>query len=103
MRVLTPEEFARMAERPSEKPGLLNQPTPGLPDFNENRYLDNNIHLVNLNGLIKLTQDLELRANLYFYNDYRQQESAIKRTFYTPGDSLVFEESIQGRENINYL
>ncbi len=103
MQVLTLDDFARMAERPSEKPGLVSLPTPGLPDFNENRYLDNNIHLLNLNGLIKLNNDLELRANMYFYNDFRQQESAYKRTLYTPGDSLVFEESIKSQENANYL
>lgn len=103
MQVLTLDDFARMAERPSEKPGLVSLPVPGLPDFNENRYLKNNIHLLNLNGLIKLNNDLELRANMYFYNDFRQQESAYKRTLYTPGDSLVFEESIKSRENINYL
>lgn len=103
MKVLTPDDFARMGERPSEKPGLVSLPTPGLPDFYENRYLDNNIHLINLNGLIKLNNDLELRANMYFYNDFRQQESAYKRSLYTPGDSLVFEESIKSRENTNHL
>jgi hypothetical protein len=103
MQVLTLDDFARMAERPSEKPGLVSLPVPGLPDFNENRYLDNNIHLLNLNGLIKLNNDLELRANMYFYNDFQQQESAYKRTLYTPGDSLVFEESIKSQENANYL
>lgn len=103
MQVLTLDDFARMAERPSEKPGLVSLPAPGLPDFNENRYLDNNIHLLNLNGLIKLNNDLELRANMYFFNDFRQQESAYKRTLYTPGDSLVFEESIKSQENANYL
>lgn len=55
---------------------------------NQKRYLDNQIHLANFNALLPLKKDLELRAIVYFVDDIRNNEIAIKQSYLLPDDTL---------------
>lgn len=56
--------------------------------INQKRYLDNQVQLASLNALIPLKKDLQLRAIVYFVDDIRNNEIAIKQLFLLPDDSL---------------
>lgn len=100
---LTLQDMRRSMDRPRENPGILGIQTIAPPDFNENRYLDNNIHLLNSNALLRLSNDFQLRANLYYINDSQRQQGLSYRTLYSPADTLFFAESIENRLHDNYL
>ncbi len=95
--MLTLESLRNRMEDNLTRPSLLSIPLLSPPGFNENRHLDNNLHLVNANALQRLTGDLQLRTNLYFIYDHQQQHGNARRTLYTPTDTLVFDETIQNQ------
>ncbi|MFW5793634.1 MAG: hypothetical protein ACOCWC_05070 [Bacteroidota bacterium] len=102
LRVLTSENFMdKISEGQSS--GLLSIPELSPPNFNEKRYLENNIHLLNANSLIKLDNDLQLRSNLYYIYDTQKQQGNTRRIMYTPSDTLVFNETVRNDINNNYL
>lgn len=94
---LTSEDMSRMAEMPTERPEYLSVCNSQLPDFNENRHLNNNIHMLNLNGLIKSGKDLQMRANVFYVNDYLQYESKSFRSIFLANDTLSLPESIRNK------
>ena len=100
---LTLQDVRRRGDRPRENPEMLGIQGLTPPDFNESRYLDNNIHLINSNALLRLSNDFQLRANLYYINDNQGQQGLSYRTLYSPTDTLFFFESIENRLNDNYL
>ncbi len=63
-----------------------------LPQLEQQRILDNNVHFFNVNGLTKLNNDMELSSNIYYLNDYQQQYAHEQRTMYLPNDTLMFTE-----------
>lgn len=73
------------------------------PSINENRYLDNNIHLVNANSLLRLPHELQLRTNVFYIYDFRQQQGSTMRTLYIPGDTLQFEDFVHNEIRKNAL
>lgn len=97
IRRLTTEENARISELPSEKTEYLSVYKSPSPEFEENRYLNNNIHLLNLNGLFKSGENLQIRANIFYINDYQQYESTTVRRIYLANDTLSFSENIRNR------
>jgi hypothetical protein len=94
---LTMENFRERLDNYTERPSLLDIPGLSPPGFNENRYLDNNIHLLNANTLTRLARELQLRTNLHFIYDNQLQQGDAKRTIYTPNDTLVFDERISNQ------
>ncbi|MBW6491904.1 MAG: carboxypeptidase-like regulatory domain-containing protein [Lentimicrobium sp.] len=94
---LTSEGIAKIADLPTEKPEYLSVYKSPSPDFEENRYLNNNIHLLNLNGLFKSGDNLQFRANLFYINDYQHYESTTYRRIYLANDTLSFSENIRNR------
>lgn len=86
------QDFLKSIGRPNENPEILSIQQTNPPEINQNRYLDNNIHLINLNGLQRLSRDFQLRANLYYINDYQQEKASMQRTLYNPSDTLTFTE-----------
>lgn len=100
---LTLQDMRRRADRPREIPELLSIQSLAPPDFNESRYLDNNIHLLNSNALLRLGNDFQFRANLYYINDSQRQQGLSHRTLFSPTDTLVFAESIENRLRDSYL
>jgi hypothetical protein len=61
--------------------------------INQKRYLDNQIHLGNFNALIPLKKDLLLRTIIYFVDDIRNNEIAIKQSYLLPDDTLRLYET----------
>ena len=92
--MLTIENLRDRLENNLTRPSPLGIPLLSPPGFNENRYLDNNLHLVNANALIRLDNDLQLRSNLHFIYDFQKQQGNTKRIIYTPVDTLRFDEQI---------
>ncbi len=103
LKVYTLQDLLRNAGRPNENPDILNIQAVSPLEIDQNRYLDNNIHLLNFNGLQRISRDFQLRANLYYINDNQQQQSALQRTLFTPTDTLEFTESINNSLHDNYL
>jgi hypothetical protein len=100
---LTMQDIRRQRDRPAQNPSLLDIQTLSPPDFAQNRYLDNNIHLLNTNALQRLGRDFQLRANLYYINDSQRQHGIVHRSLYTPTDTLQFSETLENRLHDNYL
>lgn len=100
---LTIQDYVQNSERPNENPRLLSVQSARTPGIKQNRYLDNKSHLFNFNGLLLLSNDFQLRFNLYYINDHQQQEASQQRSLYTPTDTLVFNENIHNNIHHNYL
>ncbi len=103
LNVLTFSEILENAERPAKYPEFLNIQSALRPDVPEEHYLDNNINLLNFNGLIRLNRDFQLRANIYYINDRQKEQATLFRTLYTSTDTLSFVENINNRLQGNYL
>ncbi len=103
LKVLTLQDLLRNADRPNPNPDMLGIQDVSPPQIEERRYLDNRVHLINLNGLQRISKDFQLRANLYYINDRQQQEASLKRTLYTPTDTLAFSEDFDNSRHENYL
>lgn len=100
---LTMDGIRDRMENNLSRPSVLGVPLLSPPGFNENRYLDNNLHLLNANALLRLPGELQLRTNLHYIYDLRQQQGNTRRTLYTPSDTLVFDEKIQNELRDNAL
>lgn len=103
LRVNTFQELIHKHDRPSEKPEIVDIQTANPPEIDEGRYLDNNIHLLNMNGLLRLNKDFQLRTNLYYINDFQQQKAGVAHTHYTPTDTISYTEDYDNRLYDNYL
>lgn len=68
--------------------------TPVVPS----RYwLNNNAHLISVNGLRKLSNDYELKLNASYSNDYQQHEGYTQTHIFTPTDTLQLTENTRNR------
>lgn len=100
---LTLQDLQRRANRPHENPEMLGIQGLAPPSLNERRFLDNNIHLINSNALLRLSNDFQLRINIYYVNDSQTQKGLTYRTLYSPADTLFFAEAIENRLHDSYL
>lgn len=82
--------------RPSESTLLL-VPQPQLPLNDPGRFLFNQSHLLNMNGLVKLTNGLTLRVNNHLFHDSRELNTITKSNIISPVDSFAFFESLTNR------
>jgi hypothetical protein len=80
------------------KPGSVGQ----YGAIDQPRYLDNKIHIGNLNALIPLKKDLELRAIVNYVDDIRENEIAVKKSFFLPDDSLFVLETHKRLQKIRH-
>lgn len=89
--------------QPSDKISLFN-----LSDIEQyagldtKRYLDNRIHLSNINVLIPLKKDLQLRATVFYVNDLRRNQSFEDRTYFLPADTLSLFQDFKRKQTNNY-
>jgi len=73
--------------------GLLSTGAAGVPSLPQSRYLFNKAGLVNLNNLYKFNHDLQLRANLsYLYDQRNQQYNKFSQT-YLSDQTISYAES----------
>jgi hypothetical protein len=103
LKVMTLQDLLQNINQPVEDPGILNIKTVNPLEIAQNRYLDNKIHLLNFNGLLRINRDFQLRTNLYYINDIQRQQASQHRSLYNLTNTLVFEENINNRFFNNYL
>jgi hypothetical protein len=103
LRVFTFKDLINIADRPPENPKMLSIHTVSPPDINEDRYLDNSIHLLNFNILHHLGNELQLRSNIFYINDFQKQEASRHSTLLSPSDTISFNESFDNCLNYDYL
>jgi hypothetical protein len=78
----------------NDKPsGLLSTGAAGVPSLPQSRYLFNKAGLINLNNLYKFNQDLQLRANLSYLYDQRDQQYSKFSETYLSGQTISYSES----------
>ncbi len=93
LKTLTIEDLLDWFERNDEKQDWLAIQQIETPNFAEQRWLDNNIHLISTNYLQKLKKDYELRLNVSYLNDYQQQNGFTNTQFYTVNDTISLFEN----------
>ncbi len=77
----------------NDKPGtVLSTGTAGDPDLPRNRYLFNQAGILNMNNLVHLKKDVQLRANFYYLHDIQLQDYQKQTTVYLPGDTVRYSE-----------
>jgi hypothetical protein len=103
LQMKTLDEFAKYVDRPAGNTNLLHIQKPIPPEIEKNRYLDNNIHLLNFNGIQRINRDFQLRTNLFYVNDIQKQTASQFRTQYIPTDTLYFFENLATRLHDHYL
>ena len=101
--IKTLEDIVIGANRPIPNPSLLEIQLVSQPPIEPERYLDNEIHFLNFNNLVKLNQDLELRANLFYVYDFKKSEAGIKHAIFYPTDTIRFAEVFNNNTIDNYL
>ncbi|GGH07044.1 TonB-dependent receptor [Pedobacter zeae] len=72
---------------------LLSTGAAGVPSLPQSRYLFNKAGLLNLNNLYKFNQDLQLRANLSYLYDHRNQQYNKFSQTYLSGQTISYSES----------
>ncbi|MDR0969175.1 MAG: carboxypeptidase-like regulatory domain-containing protein [Lentimicrobiaceae bacterium] len=77
---------------------------PNPPSINKQRYLFNNTHAVSSSVLHALKNDVQLIANVVYYNDIQKKESYSRSSYYLSSDSsLVLEESLNSKTRTNHV
>ncbi len=76
---------------------ILTLGTAGDPDLPRNRYLFNQSALLNLNNLIHLKKDVQLKVNLYELHDVQRQYYQKQTAIYLPEDTVRYSESQQNK------
>ncbi|PKP53375.1 MAG: hypothetical protein CVT92_04335 [Bacteroidetes bacterium HGW-Bacteroidetes-1] len=94
----------RKSMQPNDMPDILNvQTVSPPPDFAPSRYLNNAVHLANINALAKLNNSFQLRANVFYINDFQRQEANASHAIYTAEDTVIFHEKVNNSLLNNYL
>jgi len=73
-------------------PNLLSAAVGGNPDLSKKRWLFNNAALINVNDLVNLKKDLQLRINCHYLYDRQYQTSQYASTFFLPNDTIRYAE-----------
>ena len=84
---------------------VLGVKRPSVPPFGKNRYLDNQTHMVSANSIVRLRGDLNLRANVQYQHDLREDEGTSVTTYHLadPAQQIVIGESILSRSRLDRL
>ncbi|HEY4107414.1 carboxypeptidase-like regulatory domain-containing protein [Puia sp.] len=76
---------------------LLSLGTVNTPGLSRNRYLFNQSGLLNLNNLVKLPNDIQLRVNAWYFHDNQRQDFSQQSSIYLPGDTIRYNETQHNR------
>ncbi|MGY0407964.1 MAG: carboxypeptidase-like regulatory domain-containing protein, partial [Polaribacter sp.] len=93
LKTLTIENLLEQFEGNNKKQDWLSIQQLQVPNFSEQRWLNNNIHLLTTNYLQKLKNDYELRLNVSYLNDYQQQKGFTNTQFFTANDTIALFEN----------
>lgn len=72
------------------------------PELADNRFLFNKAGIVNLNNLIKVKKNVQLRVNAYYLHDARRQDFKQQTRFFLPGDTAEYNE-VQHNRSIHSI
>jgi hypothetical protein len=72
---------------------LLSLGTVSDPNLLRSRYLFNQSGLLNLNNLVKLHNDIQVRINAWYFHDNQRQDFSQQSTIYLPGDTVRYNET----------
>ncbi|MDB5286403.1 MAG: hypothetical protein JWR05_1352 [Mucilaginibacter sp.] len=88
----------------NDKPGtVLSLGTAGDPDLPRNRYLFNQAGIINLNNLVNLKKDVQLRANISYLHDTQKQKYTKLSEFYLPNDTIRYAEVQNNKRRPDYM
>ncbi|MET3886037.1 carboxypeptidase-like regulatory domain-containing protein [Niastella sp. OAS944] len=73
------------------------------PALLRSRYLFNQSGLLNLNNLLKLRNDVQLRINAWYFHDNQQQNYSRLNTIFLPGDTVEYYETQHNRSRSDLL
>lgn len=82
-------------------PNLVSAGGAGNPDLLKKRYLFNNAGLVNVNDLITLKKDLQLRVNAFYSWDRVYQNSEYRSSYFGLNDTIRYAEKQNARTTSN--
>ncbi|OCX52929.1 hypothetical protein BEL04_00960 [Mucilaginibacter sp. PPCGB 2223] len=71
---------------------VLSLGTAGDPDLPRNRYLFNQSGIINLNNLVNVKKDVQLRANISYLHDRQVQDYQKSTSIYLPKDTVRYSE-----------
>ena len=103
LKTLTIEDLLEQFENNTEKQDWLGIQKLSTPNFSEERWLDNNIHLLTGNYLHKLKKDYEIKLNVFYLNDYQQQNGFTNTLFFTSTDTFSLLENKYNQLYFNSL
>ncbi|WP_372640413.1 hypothetical protein, partial [Ancylomarina sp.] len=98
---LIPHYFSEMKNETKEE--LLDVVSLTSPAIDKSRYLDNNIHLLTYNHILKVNNDADLKVNTSYVNDYQKQEGSIHSIYFLADDTIRMHESSLNRHFTNRL
>lgn len=96
---LIPHYFSEMKNETKEE--FLDIVSVASPTIDKNRFLDNNIHLLTYNHILKLNNDADLKINTSYVNDYQKQEGSIRSIYFLTDDTINTHERIFNRKFTN--
>jgi hypothetical protein len=76
---------------------LLSLGTVNNPALSRERYLFNQSGLLNLNNLVKIHNDIQLRLNAWYFHDNQKQDFSQQSAIYLPGDTIRYTETQHNR------
>ena len=82
---------------------LLSTNASGYPSINKQRYIFNNAAILNTNNLFKTKNDVQLRTNIYYLNDFQSQDFESTSIYYLPNDTVKYITKQHAATNFNNL
>ncbi|MES2004989.1 MAG: carboxypeptidase-like regulatory domain-containing protein [Bacteroidota bacterium] len=82
-------------------PSLLSAGTGGDPPLQKKRYFFNNAGLFNVNDLVNLKNQYQLRINASYLFDKQFQNSQFSSAYFLPNDTIRYSEKQEGRKTLN--
>jgi len=73
------------------------------PEFNENKWLDNQIFMFNSTLLQKLKNGIELKGDVSYYTDRRKRRGYVRSEYFIENDDVVSFESVDNRSQIRVM
>ncbi len=76
---------------------LLSLGTVNNPALSRSRYLFDQSGLLNLNNLVKLPNNIQVRINAWYFHDNQRQDYSQQSTIFLPGDTVRYNETQHNR------
>ena len=90
---LTVEDLEERLGNRNEKEDWVMVQALSKPDFEQERILFNNVHLLTTNYLVRMRNDSDLRVNASYLNDKQIQEGARESIYFLANDTIGIKEA----------